>query len=186
MRQIDGIISRAKAELPYQYRNSPWTFIDHGRRLLTSVNELNAYLCAYGEMHKVKCYSALQNFPYDKLPQRIEIVDWGCGQGIATICLMDCLYDRGLLQRLKKVTLIEPSQVAISRAAENINNALRGWNVEVKVLQKYLPSFTPSISEIRSLEMRYPGTIHLFSNKGYGFNNRSWQRLAVYCMYGPR
>lgn len=164
MRQIDNIISRARERLPYQYRKTPWKCIKDRRWILNSENELNAYLCAYGEMHKVKCYSALQNFPYNELPQRIEIVDWGCGQGVATICLMDCLYDRGLLQRLKKVTLIEPSQVAISRAAENINNALSGRNVEVKVLQKYLPSSTPSISEIRSLEMLYPGTIHLFSN----------------------
>ena len=164
MRQIDNIISRARERLPYQYRKTPWKCIKDRRWILNSEDELNAYLCAYGEMHKVKCYSALQNFPYNELPQRIEIVDWGCGQGVATICLMDCLYDRGLLQRLKKVTLIEPSQVAISRAAENINNALSGRNVEVKVLQKYLPSSTPSISEIRSLEMLYPGTIHLFSN----------------------
>ena len=164
MRQIDGIISRARANLPYQYRKTPWKYIKDRHWILSSEDELNAYLCAYGEMHKVKCYSALQNFPYDKLPQRIEIVDWGCGQGLATICLMDCMYDRELLPRVKKVTLIEPSKVAISRAAENINNALSGWNVEVKIIQKYLPSSSPTGNEISSLEMHFPGTIHLFSN----------------------
>lgn len=164
MRQIDGIIAKARANLPYQYKRTPWTCIKDRRWILSSEDELNAYLCAYGEMHKVKCFSALQNFPYDDLPQRIEIIDWGCGQGIATICLMDCLYDRGLLQRLKKVTLIEPSPIALSRATENINNALKGWNIEVETLQKYLPSANPSMNEVRSLNMRFPGTIHLFSN----------------------
>lgn len=164
---IDSIIERARRELPSAWRRNPWTYTDHGKKLLSSADELNAYLCAYGEMHKCKCLSALQNFPYEELPSTFEIVDWGCGQGIGTICMMECLYARDpyLLRRLKKVTLIEPSPVSLTRAVENVSNALKGWNIEVRGLQNYLPAYndnpTPQILE---LSLSLPGTIHLFSN----------------------
>jgi hypothetical protein len=61
----------------------PWKYVNHGVDLLTSEDELNAYMLAYGEMHNVKCRAAFQNFPFDKIYSNIEIVDWGCGQGFS-------------------------------------------------------------------------------------------------------
>ncbi|MBO5803968.1 MAG: AAA family ATPase [Bacteroidales bacterium] len=164
---IDRIIERARLELPFSWRRNPWAYIDHGKKLLKSTDELNAYICAYGEMHKCKCLSALQNFPYEELPSTFEIVDWGCGQGIGTICMMDSLYARDpyLLRRLKRVTLIEPSPIALSRAVENISKALEGWNVEVIGIQNFLPASNDSpVPQISELNLTLPGTIHLFSN----------------------
>lgn len=161
---IDDIIKRARQELPRNLSRSPWTVTDHGRRLLQNNGELAAYICAYGEMHKVKCLAALQNFPYEELPSTIQIVDWGCGQGIGTICMMDCLHERGYLNRLKKVTLIEPSETALNRAKENVSNALNGWNVTIETQQKYLPSSVRDETQVTGLPLNLPGTIHLFSN----------------------
>lgn len=161
---IDDIIKRAHQELPSNLTRNPWSVTDHGRKLLQNTGELAAYLCAYGEMHKIKCLAALQNFPYEELPSTFQIVDWGCGQGIGTICMMDCLHERGILNRLRKVTLIEPSQTALSRAEENVSTALNGWNVAIETQQKYLPSNDSGSSQVTDLPLTLPGTIHLFSN----------------------
>lgn len=160
---IDNI-ERAKNELRYEYRKNPWACTDHGRKLLSSNDELNAYLCAYGEMHKCKCLAALQNFPYNRLPSTFEIVDWGCGQGVGTICMMDCLYERKLLNRLKRVTLIEPSSASLNRAFENVSNALQGWNVNIQPILKFLPANDVNDLQLTELGLTLPGTIHLFSN----------------------
>ena len=161
---IDYLISRGKQEVPRRLKRNPWSVTDHGRKLLQNNDELAAYMCAYGEMHKSKCFAALQNFPFDALPSTFEIVDWGCGQGIGTICLMDFLHERDLLNRLKRVTLIEPAQVTLNRAREYVSNALQGWNVEINAIQQYLPSNDTGASTLTELNLNLPGTIHLFSN----------------------
>ena len=138
MTQIDYIIEKAKRELPSRLRKAPWQILDHGKNLLGTPDEMNAYLSAYGEMHKVKCYAALQNFPYERLPQRIHIVDWGCGQGLGTICMLDNLYVRGLVGRVKKITLIEPSPVTLERAEFNVRSAMQHYNPDLETIGCYL------------------------------------------------
>ena len=59
MTQADYIISRAKESLPSHLANAPWRILGHGTGLLSTQDELNAYLAAYGEMHKVKCNAAI-------------------------------------------------------------------------------------------------------------------------------
>ena len=164
MTQIDYIIEKAKRELPSRLRKAPWQILDHGKNLLGTPDEMNAYLSAYGEMHKVKCYAALQNFPYERLPQRIHIVDWGCGQGLGTICMLDNLYVRGLVGRVKKITLIEPSPVTLERAEFNVRSAMQHYNPDLETIGCYLPSEMHLSPTLQSLTMNLPGTIHIFSN----------------------
>ena len=45
-------------------KSRPWDFTEHGRKVLQTEDELNAYITAYGEMHVIKCRAALQNFPF--------------------------------------------------------------------------------------------------------------------------
>ncbi len=164
MTPIDHIINQAKSALPYKLRSAPWSILKHGIGLLSTEIELNAYLSAYGEMHKVKCNAALQNFPYEKLPQRIQVIDWGCGQGLGTLCLLDNLYARGYIGRVKRITLIEPSRAALQRAEQNIKAATRYLDVQVETIQSYLPGDLLTPCGIASLTMNQPGTVHVFSN----------------------
>ena len=46
----------------------------------------------------------------------IEIVDYGCGQGLASLCYHDFIKEHYSLQKVKRITLIEPSPLALSRA----------------------------------------------------------------------
>ena len=86
------LVEQCYKALPSKMKEKPWEYTDHGRRVLQTEDELNAYIAAYGEMHIIKCRAAMQNFPFDELENySFEIFDWGCGQGLATLVLLDML-----------------------------------------------------------------------------------------------
>ena len=104
-----NLVCQCYERLPGYMKAKPWDYTEHGKKVLQTENELNAYIAAYGEMHIVKCRAALQNFPFDNLNMySYEIFDWGCGQGLATLTLLDMLQDRGKLSRLQRIYLSEP------------------------------------------------------------------------------
>ena len=117
-RNINDIIEWCHDLLPDQWKSCPWRHPElvRGIGLLASDEALNCYMSAYGEMHVGKCRAAIQNFPFDKLSGSIEIVDWGCGQGIGSATILEALQQRNLLNWVKKITLIEPSANALQRA----------------------------------------------------------------------
>lgn len=164
MIQVDYILDKARRSLPRELAPAPWQILDHGTKVLQSNAELDAYLVAYGEMHRIKLNAALQNFPYEKLPRRIHLIDWGCGQGFGALCFLDNLYIRGEIERVKKITLIEPSEAALHRAEQSIRDAMRQMSVTVETICKYLPSDSGIQHSLSSLEISLPGTVHIFSN----------------------
>ena len=163
---IDDIIDYCHNALPEEYKGKPWTHpeLKHGINLLASDVALNCYMSAYGDMHVTKCRAAMMNFPFDHIQGSIEIVDWGCGQGIGSAIIIEVLSQRNLLQWLHKVTLIEPSRSAIERANDNIRTLTHG-TVEIDVKNLFLPANGIIEREtISSIGYRYNNVIHVFSN----------------------
>ena len=106
-------VKKLPAELCEELHDS----LNRGVDILDSEPLLQMYLYSYGKMHKAKLYYAFGNlhenvFKYND----VEIVDYGCGQGLATICYHDFIKEHNPLQKITKITLIEPSQQALSRA----------------------------------------------------------------------
>ena len=120
---FDDMVNTAAQNLSSDKRVSPWLGLSHGVKLLETEDELNKYLCAYGEMHKEKINLALESItdPTEFVNKDITIIDWGCGQGLATVCFFDYMHGLGLLPNVKKVILIEPSRVAIERAIFHVS-----------------------------------------------------------------
>ena len=137
---VQEVVKICKSLLPTEYRHRPYRHpeLNNGISLLQSEDGMNAYMAAYGEMHIAKCRAALQNFPFDKLKGSIEIIDWGCGQGVGSLCVLDTLSQRDKLQWIKRVTLIEPSPATLGRAVINVTQAT-GGSVAVLPLNYYLP-----------------------------------------------
>ena len=77
-------------------------------------------------MHVHKLRRALDDreFPFHYLRDGFEIYDWGCGQGLGTIVLVECLREKGLLNHLKRVYLEEPSDMARSKALLHVNQTI--------------------------------------------------------------
>ncbi len=165
-RSINEIIDFCHEMLPEQWKAYPWRHPEliHGIGLLASEDALNCYMSAYGEMHVGKCRAAIMNFPFDKIIGSIEIVDWGCGQGIGTATLVDALQQRELLNWVKKITLVEPSSNALHRAVCNISKIVNN-NIEIDAVNKFMPTKEVVPGEIlASIGYRYSNVIHVFSN----------------------
>lgn len=166
LNSIDDIINYCHNALPIEFKGRPWTHpeLQHGVNLLASEMALNCYMSAYGDMHATKCRAAMMNFPFNEIQGSIEIVDWGCGQGIGSATIIEVLRQRNFLQWLRKVTLIEPSHCAIERAYHNIRTITRG-TVEIDVKNQFLPASGNVEGETLSpIGYRYNNVIHVFSN----------------------
>ena len=134
---VEDVIRLSSKYVPREYRMTPWKYpeLNHGVNLLSSEDALCCYMSAYGEMHTIKCRTVFRNLPWDSFAN-IEVVDWGCGQGIGTICLAEMLRERNKLHLLQKVTLIEPSKLALNRALFNVNKFTNGV-ARVIPIEKY-------------------------------------------------
>ncbi len=163
---MQDVIDVCKSLVPCRYSHRPYRYpeLENGVALLHSEDGLNCYMAAYGEMHMMKCRAALQNFPFEEIRGVIEIVDWGCGQGIGSMCVIDALKQRDLFVWLKRVTLVEPSKYAMERAETNLVRATNG-TIRVIPVERYLPGDEDSEQdEIEGIEYGYENVIHVFSN----------------------
>lgn len=148
------------------YKARPWLHpeLQHGIALLASSDALNCYMSAYGEMHASKCRVAMMNFPFEDLQGAIEIVDWGCGQGIGSGVVVEALKERDLLKWIKKITLIEPSPQALDRAVSNLSKITQE-RVQIDSINKSLsPSEEDAKNSLDAIGYKYPNVIHIFSN----------------------
>lgn len=164
-RNINDVIEWCHDALPSEWKAYPWRHpkLNHGIDLLASDTALNCYMSAYGEMHSGKCRAAMMSFPFEQLKGSVEIVDWGCGQGIGSATVIDVLQQHNLLIWVKRITLIEPSPHALMRAEANISKIV-GNNIEIDAINKFLPAEQTDNNTITSIGYRYTNVIHVFSN----------------------
>jgi len=152
---------------PWAYRDSEGRTLEHGTAVLETEEQCCAYMAAYGPMHRHKLIRALDEneFPYKSLNKGVEIYDWGCGQGIGTVAIIEKLRQFGCLSKLKKVTLEEPSNVARQRAVLHVKQALGEQNIEIIDVPYYLPSdYGDNSNSITEIDVHEPCAIHIFSN----------------------
>lgn len=94
--------------------------LQRGVKVLTEQNQLLAYINSYGKMHYAKVMSAFSILSSQNITSKIEIYDWGCGQGLASVCFLEYLNDRAETTEIEAITLIEPSEIALKRASLHI------------------------------------------------------------------
>lgn len=164
---FNDVIRTAVDNVPKEHQKAPWYCpgLNHGTATLENEAQLCCYLAAYGEMHRGKLECAINQFPFGHIDTDCEIIDWGCGQGIASVYMIDQLRRNGLIGKLQKVTLIEPSPVALERAKLNVSLAV-GDDVFVETVNNYLPATDKNFDgEVLSgLHIEEQICIHLFSN----------------------
>jgi hypothetical protein len=133
--------------------------LNKGRDVLEDEDLLNMYLYSYGKMHKYKLLQAyiclLKKVDLHK--EKIEIFDWGCGQGLATVCLFDCLNHFKVEPIINGVYLVDKSYTATNRASAVIDSILPGINVNM--IRKDIDCLTANDFLDNNVKK-----IHLFSN----------------------
>ena len=105
-------------ELPSELRDELYDSLKRGIDLLDSEPSMLVYLFSFGKMHQAKLNYAFSKIPDGFMEQsEINIIDYGCGQAVGTMCYADYLKARGDNQKIKSITLIEPSEICLKRAA---------------------------------------------------------------------
>lgn len=162
---IDDFIRTAESMVPANLKDMPWHCpgMNHGQAILDKEEQLNCYMSSYGEMHKQKMAKILQDFPFTEVNDDFEVIDWGCGQGLGSICFIDYLRAHGLYNNLQRITLIEPSTVALKRATFNVKAQTDGCKDIISIC-KPLPANQYDTEAIGKIEVKCGIVVHLFSN----------------------
>lgn len=132
--------------------------LGRGIRVLTNEEQLLVYLRAYGPMHEAKLDSALEHFPFGEIEGDINIVDWGCGQALASMVFIERLQTQYPNIHIKNILLIEPSSVALKRAELHVRHF--DSSINIATINKGFDAITPMDLTIAT---NVP-TVHLFSN----------------------
>lgn len=146
-------------KLPSELVDELFEQLNRGVELLDSEPLLQMYFYSYGQMHSEKLtYAFKQLSPYIKSAEKIDIVDYGCGQGLATMCYHDFIKDYNLQQQVRSITLIEPSALALSRAELLCSHFFP--DATIIAIQK---GFDELLEDEIRIYIDCP-TLHLFSN----------------------
>lgn len=145
--------------LPEGVRNELYNNMCHGTVKLDCEPELNAYMYAFGAMHNAKLKDAFSHLSTNFFNEReIDIIDYGCGQAMGCISYADYLRENNHTQNVRRITLIEPSYIALARAA--LHSSLLFTNAEIVTINKGFDDLIASDIEVDS---NIP-TLHIFSN----------------------
>lgn len=114
-------------------RDKIYTQLNRGIAILQTSEQLKYYHVSYGKKHKVKLDFAFNKLNFIPDYEDIEIIDYGCGQALATIMFIDYLKIKGNLNfTIQKVILIEPSKSALQRGALNTIYSLKSISNKTK------------------------------------------------------
>lgn len=132
--------------------------LGRGVAILEEEKQLYSYMYSYGNMHYHKMMSAFDSLPTDIFKNNISVIDWGCGQALASVCLLEYINSKDYTNIVKDITLIEPSEIAIKRGSLHVLQYnptidLKTINTDLNSLEKaYFKNSNETIN------------IHLFSN----------------------
>ncbi len=138
--------------------------LDNGVAVLDDEEKCDQYMAFYGGHHFHKLYAAFAstNFQYTD-GKNIEIIDWGCGQALATCVLIDYFIESSLKPNIVSITLVEPSLIALERGYNFTCKMLQHeayTGSDVRMVNKYMNDLKPSdlLSDGDNIK------VHLFSN----------------------
>jgi len=151
--------------------------LQRGEKIIDNEKLLYKYLTSFGLKHKAKLFSA-----YDEIIEKIQnekfnIVDWGCEQGTATMLLLDYAKKKNIILDIENITLIEPSQLALSRALLHID-LLKQKEYKINPINSDLDCLKLEDLEHESNNK----TLHLFSNildiESFSLDNEFFNKVA--------
>ena len=158
---FDKVIETAAALIPPNQLPLAKARVSGGIRLLNSESELNDYLVAFGEIHRAKLMEFLPHIPFREFVDTgLILVDWGCGQGVASAVTLDYLRSRSYQVEIRAVRLIELVRPALDRARGIIQQYLSSPPCDVLAAEWNREGMT---TICRNLPEGVP-VLHLFSN----------------------
>ena len=127
---------------------------------MSKEEELYSEIAKYAKRDKALLYSAFDAFLEKLDNQKINIVDWECGQGIATTLLIDYIREKQLNIDILKVFLVGSDKFAISRAIANINALKNNDNILISEINDDIID----INDLQTMDMDATIFLNLDSN----------------------
>ncbi len=140
--------------------NSDYDLNNRGINIIKREEEMIAYLRRFGNMHKAKLDTAFKELNFDEINinKDVEIYDWACGQALAIMVFADFIREKNINLNINKITLIEPSEICIKRAALHTSHFFD--NIQIETICKDIDSLNNDDFIINSNSIKF----HLFSN----------------------
>ena len=179
--KVRDLSTKFYRELPQALQDELFEALNRGVDILDSEPQMEAYLHAFGQMHQAKLNYAFKHLPIGYFCQpEINIIDYGCGQALGTMCYADYLHKNGYDQQLKVITLIDPSEMCLKRAA--LNASVFFPDAEIITINKKFDDLTQD--DIVCSDT-IP-TFHILSNvlDVSTFNLKKFSRLIKSCLKG--
>ena len=145
-------------KLPSELTDELHEALNRGVDVLDSEPLLQMYIYAFGKMHNAKLQHAFNQMQDRIIKDEIQIIDYGCGQGLASVCYHDFMVEHNPKQNIIKIVLIEPSLLALSRAELLCSRFYP--DAEIVAVNKSFDSLNEEDINILPDAM----TLHLFSN----------------------
>lgn len=134
---------------------------DHGKTVAEEYDQLNEYIHRYWRMHEAKLNDSF-SIVFHKKPvyfqKPINIIDWGCGQGLGTLALIEFLQQKTLKTKINQITLIDASELALARAEAFLQ--LTCPTISYTKVTSNLDEVTPDMIPQSRTEINF----HIFSN----------------------
>lgn len=135
------------------------TQLNQGVKIIDDEKLLYKYMVAYGYMHKAKLYASFERLLASLNNITINVIDWGCGQALATMLLIEYIREHNLDINIENIILIEPSKLAIGRGLVHID-VLKQKKYNIKPLNVDLDC-------VKNKDVAFEDkniVLHLFSN----------------------
>lgn len=132
--------------------------LGRGVAILESESQMYSYMNSFGSSHHAKMLSALEKISFDEIRSDVEMFDWSCGQGLASIVFYEYLQNNSINLNIKSVTLIEPSNICLKRAALHVQHFDKTCNI--RTVCKDIDSLRNNDVKSKQDNLK----IHFFSN----------------------
>lgn len=134
-----------------------WASLNRGRAVLDREEQMYKYIYSYGNMHRAKLEKAFSYITKGVFANsKIEIIDYACGQGLASVCFKDYFQN----VNVEHITLIEPSTICLRRAALHVLKSYSINEKNISTINKYLDDLTSQDIYTNDGNIK----VHLFSN----------------------
>jgi len=130
--------------------------LGRGRNILQTAPQLDKYAYTHGRMIPSQWSHVFGMLNWEPR-QQTHVIDYGCGQGLSTSLFLDN-YGKEYFNFIEKITLIEPSPIALERAKAIIG--CYSDKIEIKTMNMDFDSFNREKAEGNTGGL----TCHLFSN----------------------
>ena len=133
------------------------------RTIITNHEDLRTYFAVFAGHHYYKLQTSF-NALVAHLPNNstVDIIDYGCGQALATTVFYDYIIRHDKNIKVDKIILVEPSEFALKRGVLHLNYFIdhKQQDTEIKIVNRVLDEITTTDLTTNTTNIK----IHLFSN----------------------